>query len=290
MNTSKTATEKIRRDEKKYNDFIGELARRVAADRSLHLLTVAGPSCSGKTTTTAKLLSELSRRGRASYMLSIDDFYKKAEDMPKKPDGKPDYEALESFDLDLLHGCLKSLAEGKPTDVPHFDFQKGRRSDVLCRVTPPESGLVVMEGLHALNPVVYRNFVPENAVFGVFLDCHTDTPSEMHYSRFMRRLVRDYHSRRADAELTFYLWSGVLDGEKKYIYPFADLAKARINTRFDYESGVLRDGVTAVLGGLPADSRYRAFADTMLAYLATVQPLDASLVPADSLLREFIGE
>lgn len=282
-------TEKIRRDEQQYNDCLEALARRVSANSSLRLLTLAGPSCSGKTTTTAKLLAALRRFGRDAYMLSIDDFYKSAAEMPKKPDGEPDFEALDSFDLDALHTCLYNLTSGNAADIPHFDFLKGRRSDVSCRMTLPADGIAVIEGLHALNPVIYQGFIPENQVLGVFLDCRTASPSPVHYSRLMRRLVRDYFFRRADAEKTFYLWENVLVGEKKYIYPYASLAAVTINTRFDYEPQVLRDSVIRIVSELSAHSKYRVFAETITAYLSALEPIDPALVPADSLLREFIG-
>lgn len=286
--TEMTDNERIYKCEERYNKFLASCVSAISSDLSVQLLLVAGPSCSGKTTTTSKLIEGLAKSGRNAFMISIDDFYKKAADMPKKPDGQPDFEALESFDLDTLHKCLSRLVNREAASIPRFDFQKSKRYDNDRTISLGENGIAVVEGLHALNPVLYKNYVDSSKVYRVFLDCHTDTMSSMRYSRFMRRLVRDYHYRNSDAEKTFYLWENVLEGEKKYIYPFEKYADVKINTRFDYEPNVFRNSVLDILSKLPEKSKYAPSAEEIIDYLSVLEPIDEKLVPQDSLLREFL--
>ena len=284
-----TLYKKIMFDENRYGNFINECADRICKDSHIKLVLVAGPSCSGKTTTTHKLSDALYKRGKQAYTISIDDFYLNPKDMPIKEDGKPDFEAIESFDIQDLHNCLHKLSCGESADIPHFDFALEKRTGTRCTIRLDNKSIAIIEGLHALNPVIYKNFVSEDKIFKIFLDCHTDNPSTMRYSRLMRRLVRDYHYRNSDAQKTFMLWENVLSGEKKYIYPFENLADVKINTRFDYESGVFRDSVINILKELPENSIYREFAKVMIDYLTGIESISQKAVPQDSLLYEFIG-
>lgn len=284
-----TLFERIMLDENRYGNFINACADRICQNPHVKLILVAGPSCSGKTTTTHKLSDALHKRGKQAYTISIDDFYLNPQDMPLNEDGKPDFEAVESIDTEELHRCLGKLSRGECADIPHFDFTVAKRTGTRCRICLDDKSIAIIEGLHALNPVIYKNFVSEDKIFKIFLDCHSDTPSEMRYSRLMRRLVRDYHYRNTDAQKTFMLWENVLSGEKKYIYPFEHLADVKINTRFSYESGVLRGDAIEILKNLPADSLYTEFAKVMIDYLSGIEGIPENAVPHDSLLQEFIG-
>lgn len=284
-----TLFERIMLDENRYSNFINECADRICENSHIKLILVAGPSCSGKTTTTHKLSDALFKRGKQAYTISIDDFYLNPKDMPLKEDGKPDFEAIESFDIEGLHDCLHKLSCGECADIPHFDFTAEKRTGVRCTIRLDDKSIAIIEGLHALNPIIYKNFVSEDKIFKIFLDCHSDTPSTMRYSRLMRRLVRDYHYRNSDAQKTFMLWENVLAGDKKYIYPFEHLADIKINTRFGYESAVLRGDAIEILKKLPADSIYTEFAKVMIDYLSGIESIPENAVPHDSLLQEFIG-
>lgn len=285
----RSVKERIAESEARYESSMEQLLAHLSPDRSLRLLTVAGPSCSGKTTTTAKLIEGFDRVGRVSRMISIDDFFLEEDDMPRRPDGKPDYEAFESFDLSRLRACIGELLSEHTVKLPRFDFSDGFRSNAFCEVTLPSDGILIVEGLHALNPAVYEGLLPKKNVYGVFLNCEADADEAPYIPRFLRRLVRDNKFRRANAALTFYLWQNVLEGEKKYIYPFIPKADARIDTYFDYEAGVLCTDALRILKELPSDSPYRAHAESCIAHLEKLEPIDRALVPESSLLREFIG-
>ncbi len=275
--------------EKRYADKIRSVTEDILKRETVKFIFIAGPSCSGKTTTTAKLLESLEKAGKHAAMLSIDDFYKEECNMPQKPDGAPDYEALESFDLPLLRKCLEHLSQGEAVTVPRYDFGVKKRILHDRDILPQKESYIIVEGLHALNPVIIGQKVPQGAVYRIFLDCHTATPSKIHYSRLMRRLVRDYHYRATDAERTFYLWDNVLIGEDKYIYPFCGLADICINTYFSYESRVFRTDILEIVGAVSTDSVHSEFAKTILDYISALSPLAEELVPKDSLLQEFIG-
>ncbi len=285
-----TTKEFISECEGRYERQMQALLQDVCRSSSLRLIFVAGPSCSGKTTTTQKLLDGLCEHGRTAHMLSIDDFFLEEDAMPRREDGKPDYEAFESFDLVRLRCCIRDLLSGKQTHIPRFDFSDGYRSDAHTTLSLPTDGLLIIEGLHALNPAIYEGLVEREAVYGIFLECTTDSPYPLPcIPRFLRRLVRDNKFRRADAVLTFYLWDNVLEGEKKYIYPFITNADTRINTFFAYEAGVLCKAAIRILSELPETHPSRPTALSILHALEAVAPIDHALVPPDSLLREFIG-
>lgn len=285
----KTVKARITESEALYEQSMDRLLAHLSPDRSLRLLTVAGPSCSGKTTTTAKLIEGFDRIGRVSRMISIDDFFLEEDDMPRRPDGKPDYEAFESFDLSRLRACIRELLAGRTVKLPRFDFSDGFRSDAFHAVSLPSDGILIVEGLHALNPAVYEGLLPKENVYGIFLNCEVESDGAPYIPRFLRRLVRDNKFRRANASLTFYLWQNVLEGERKYIFPFIPKADAQIDTYFDYEPNVLCTDALRILRELPSDSPYRETADRYIAHLEKIEPIDRAHVPESSLLREFIG-
>lgn len=278
----------INRNEQRYNDFVQSCAENIACDSSVKLLLVAGPSCSGKTTTTEKLVSHLEAFGKKAHMISIDDFYKNSEDLPVNPDGTKNMESFDSIDTASLHECLADLAKGREAEVPLFDFTISRRNGVRKKIKLSKDDIAIIEGLHALNPDIYRNFVSEDMVYKIFLDCHSESVSEMRYSRLIRRLVRDFYYRSSDAANTFFLWKGVLEGEKKYIYPYAHLADTTINTYFEYETRVFKSHVMPILEATPTDSEYRPSAEAILEFLSGIDGIDSKYVPKDSLLQEFL--
>lgn len=145
--------------------------------------------------------------------------------------------------------------------------------------------MAVIEGLHALNPIVYDRFVDERSLYRIYLYAHSVRVSE---PRLLRRLVRDYHYRDASAEVTFSMWESVKRGEVENIEPFADTADLKINTYFHYEKSCFVDEARRILSRLPQDSVYRPMADTILAQLAGVEQIDIGLVPENSLLWEFL--
>ena len=153
-----STTEKIIKSEQKYNSIVETTADAVFESKKTRLVLVAGPSCSGKTTTTRKLVEHLEHHGIHSHMISIDDFYKDIV----KDEAERDFESLESIDLDNLHEVLSKLSAGERADIPNFDFTEARKIGIRDSIVLGEHDIAMIEGLHALNPAIYKNFVDED--------------------------------------------------------------------------------------------------------------------------------
>ena len=276
--------------EKKYRSRIQEIADEIISDRNIRLILVAGPSCSGKTTTSATLSKVLyEKAGIKCHSISIDDFYKDVIFLPGETFADKDLEALDSLDLDLLHKSLHDLSLGKTVDIPLFDFEKTYRNGIRSTITLGKDDIAIIEGLHALNPAIYEGFVEKEKIKKIFLDCH-DGESGNKYERFIRRLVRDRNFRNADANLTFTLWGKVIAGEEKHIYPFAERADFSINTYHEYETALLKPFARKLLFEITEDSKFFSMAKDVLKYLDMVSEyVPTDIVPKDSLLREFVG-
>ena len=280
----------IKFSEEKYKKQIESIAKDIISNPDIRLILVAGPSCSGKTTTSATLSRYLKEfGGKTSHTISIDDFYKDVTFLPGETFADKDFEALDSLDLDLLHTCLHDLSLGKTVDIPLFDFEKTYRNGIRNTITLGDNDIAIIEGLHALNPAIYENFVEENKICSIFLDCR-DGNEKNKYERFIRRLVRDRNFRNADAFLTFTLWGKVISGEEKYIYPFSDKANYKVNTFHEYETCLLKPYAKKLLSEIDENNIFFEDACKVNAYLEPYSEIvDNSLVPKDSLLREFIG-
>lgn len=286
MTTEKT----ILAAENKYKKEIDKIAKAVINDRNIRLILVAGPSCSGKTTTSSTLSKYVfEKAGIKTHTISIDDFYKDVTFLPGETFADKDFEALDSIDLDLLHSCLHDLSLGKTVDIPLFDFEKTYRDGIRSSITLGENDIAIIEGLHALNPKIYENFVEKSKILRVFLDCHDGEAGNKH-ERFIRRLVRDRNFRNADAFLTFTLWSKVIAGEEKYIYPFSSMADFKVNTFHSYETAILKPFAEKLLSEIDEGSKFYSDAKAVYSYLEKCDEIiNTELVPKDSLLREFIG-
>ena len=278
--------------EKKYKDFTREVADRVAKNDRIRMILLAGPSGSGKTTTANMLADELRGLGLRSFVISLDDFYRDPEDpeYPRLENGERDFETVDALDLSELEKTLISIAEGEDFCVPRFDFKLGRRSEVRKyeRLT---HGCVIIEGLHAMNPKISEH-LPSDRILRIFISVSTNVNEngERILSgrkvRFTRRMVRDSIYRNADAERTLSLWDNVIEGEEKYLYPYRNLADVDFNTFHEYEPCVMRAYAERLISGELAEKN--SYANTVLTALTKVTPLSDTLVPNDSLLREFI--
>lgn len=285
-----TTLQIICKEENSYKEKIKAVAERVIENTSLRLILIAGPSCSGKTTTSATLSKFLlENAGIKTHTISIDDFYKDVEFLPGETFADKDFEALDSIDLDLLHACLHDLSLGKTVDIPLFDFEKTYRDGIRSTITLGDNDIAIIEGLHALNPAIYENFVEKSKICSVFLDCH-DGEKGNKYERFVRRLVRDRNFRNADAFLTFTLWEKVIAGEEKYIYPYSNSADFKINTFHKYESHLLKPFALKLLYEIDEQSIFYEDALGALSYLEQFEGIiTPDMIPRDSLLREFVG-
>ena len=282
----KTVLDVIKESEERYSKNLEQAAEEISKT-DIKLLLVAGPSCAGKTTSSDRLSKHLKARGRSTKTISLDDFYVSLDKTPKTPEGKYDFETIYALELDLILECFQSLCEGRETFIPLFDFKTHARVEKAQCLRLKEGEICIVEGLHALNPLIYKDCVDEKFVYKVFLDSF-DGSGEKEKARLYRRLARDYYYRNADAQRTLELWDNVVRSERINIRTFENLADVTINTYLDYEQGVLKRAVMKVLSDLPNSSKYAAVAKELIDSIKSVEPINFELVPEESLLQEFI--
>ncbi|NLZ24979.1 MAG: hypothetical protein GX891_00760 [Clostridiales bacterium] len=282
----KTVLDVIKESEERYSKNLEQAAEEISKT-DIKLLLVAGPSCAGKTTSSDRLSKHLKARGRSTKTISLDDFYVSLDKTPKTPEGEYDFETIYALELDLIWECFQSLCEGRETFIPLFDFKNHARVEKAQCLRLKEGEICIVEGLHALNPLIYKDCVDEKFVYKVFLDSF-DGSGEKEKARLYRRLARDYYYRNADAQRTLELWDNVVRSERINIRTFENLADVTINTYLDYEQGVLKRAVMKVLSDLPNSSKYAAAAKELIDSIKSVEPINFELVPEESLLQEFI--
>lgn len=288
-------SELVEKSEMRYNNIIDSVAEQVCGDFGREIIMLAGPSSSGKTTTAEKLSEAFSKKGIKTYVLSLDDFYLNRGSIPLLPDGTEDYETVYALDLPFLEECLNSLLEGKTVKTPVFSFKTGKRSDTEFReITLGEGDAVIIEGLHALNPVITDN------INGRLLKIYISVSSRIYDRqgriilnkrnlRFIRRMVRDYKFRGSTVDNTYKLWKNVTAGEDKYLFPYRDNADIRINTIHLYEPCVMKKQALELLKDSDISAEYRQDVQRLVKALSKFRSIDESAVPQDSLLREFLG-
>jgi len=260
------------------------------------VIMLAGPSASGKTTTAHKIKARFKSRGVDCHVISLDDFYLNREDVPVNDDGEPDFETVYALDLKLIDTCLQSLLSGEETYVPSFNFETGKRDDKANYFRLDDRDVVIVEGLHALNPIVTQN-IPEEFLYKIYISVSSRIYNEESEDiilnkrnlRFIRRLIRDYKFRASSVDNTYRLWDSVRMGEDKYLFAFKDYADMRINTIHIYEPCVFRNEAIEMLSSVDENSIYYRDAKRLIKSLKKFVQIDMDKVPSDSLLREFLG-
>lgn len=286
----------IEKCENIYNSKIKSIAKQIADSGRTEIVMLAGPSSAGKTTTAKKLRRELAKMGIESHTVSLDDFYLNNCDSPRFPDGTPDYETVDALDILCFEKTMKELLEKSETDLPEFDFLKGVRKEKYNHIAISPTDVIIVEGLHALNPVITEH-LPKERLLKIYINVSSRIFGEgdniiltKRSMRFIRRLVRDYRSRGNSVSETYRMWATVQYGEDMYLFPFKDKADIKINTIHLYETCVLKDMAIRLLSELDKESEFYDDAQYLISSLEKFPSLDSELVPDDSLMREFIGE
>ena len=299
----KTINEALRSDpagfvaecEAKHKGKIRAAAEEIAANReNSRVILLSGPSGSGKTTTALMIEALLDASGIETHTISMDNYFNTVdpETAPRNRDGDIDYESPFCLDINLLNRHFTMLDAGQTIHIPKYEFARQMRSDILCQpLRLQENELALFEGIHALNDVfVGRNpkaFKLYIAARSGMVDENGDTVFQSSWLRFCRRIVRDYKFRGSNAEFTAKMWNNVRRGETLYIAPYRENANLKFDTTIAYEVAVMKPFAQPLLEALPK-GKY-PLADQILAAFERFETLDESYVPADSLLREFIG-
>lgn len=276
------------------NKNIADIADQIHERSETKVVLIAGPSSSGKTTTSKKLAIQLQVLGYTPHVISLDNYYVNHDKTPLDADGNPDYECLEALDIDQLNRNLVDLFAGKAVDLPLYDFREGKQYYVDKPLKLGDKDILIMEGIHGLNDKLTPLIPPEkkfkiylSALTQLNLDDHNRIPTSD--NRLIRRIVRDSQFRAKSAAETIRMWPSVQNGERLHIFPFQDKADAMLNTALDYELAVLRVYAAPLLRCVtPLEPEY-AEASRLLQFLDNFYSIPSNYVPGQSIIREFIG-
>lgn len=285
----------IRLDEAVANNRLFDLAKQIYAKKDeLKIVLIAGPSSSGKTTMSRKLSLYLRAFGLNPKPLSIDDYFVEREKTPRLANGKYDFESINAIDLPLFNQQLEQLLAGEEVEVPTFNFQKGIKEYLGNKIKLGEEDILIVEGLHALNDALTKN-IPRERKFKLYISPLTDLNIDNYNTistsdvRLLRRIVRDNRTRGYRAIDTIKTWDTVRRGEELYIFPYQDDLDYVYNSALTYEIGVLKTYAEPLLYQIDASSIYYEEVKRLLDFLALFVVVPSVYVPADSILREFIG-
>ena len=280
-------------EDKKYRDFIEGIADKATEGDRIRVILLAGPSGSGKTTSANLIAEAIKARGFESHVISLDDFYRNQTDpsYPRLESGERDFESPNALNFPEIEDTLLRIADGKDFEIPRYDFKLGARAG-KTRYSKITHGCLVIEGLHALHPDICDS-VPADKCLKIFISVSTNINDRGkrilsgRKLRFVRRMVRDSIHRGADAERTLELWANVLSGEDKYLYPYRGNADICFNTFHGYEPALMRSyAIELISDGL---AKKNSYVKTVRSALLRSEEIDESIVPADSLMREFIN-
>jgi uridine kinase len=273
---------------------IAQIADEIAVQRErIRLILIAGPSASGKTTFARRLTVQLMANGMRPFALGLDDYFVDREHSPLDDQGEYDFESLDALHLDIFNEHLAALLQGQRVRMRRFDFPSGRGMDGE-EVRVPEDTVVIVEGIHGLNPRLVSS-VPLDQVHRVYVSALTQLNIDHHNrvpttdTRLLRRIIRDAQYRGASAQHTIERWESVRRGEERNIFPYQENSDVMFNSSLVYELAVLKTFAEPLLLGVPRGGIEFIEAQRLLAFLRWVRPCDVDLVPDNSLLREFIG-
>ena len=258
------------------------------------VVLIAGPSSSGKTTFANRICIQLKVNGITPYVVSLDNYYLNRENVPLDEDGKPDFECLESLDVERINKDIETLIKGEPTEIPKFNFITGKREKGKT-ITLKENEVIIIEGIHGLNEKISAN-IDKKDKFKIFISALTQLNIDSHNristtdARIFRRLVRDHHFRGFGVNKTIQIWSDVMKGEIKNIFPFQEEADVIFNSALIYELAVLKPFADPLLYRVTKDEEEYSEATRLIKFLDSFLPINClDAIPPNSIIREFIG-
>ena len=275
---------------------VAKIAEKIADGykEGIRIVLISGPSSSGKTTFCKRLQVQLTTNLLHPVGISLDDYFLNREDTPKDEHGEYDFESLYALDLPYFNKDLKKLLSGEEIELPSFNFESGRRIFKGKKLKLRENSILVIEGIHALNPELtefiddkYKYRVYVSVLTSISLDNHNWIPTTD--NRLLRRIIRDYRFRGYSAEDTINRWPSVRRGEDKWIFPYQENADAMFNSAMLYELAALRKYAAPILAQVPESNKANAEAYRLLRFLRYFNYIPTEELPGTSLLREFLG-
>lgn len=273
---------------------IAQIADMISERKDTKIVLIAGPSSSGKTTFANRLSVQLRVNGYVPIPISLDDYFVDREHTPRDENGEYDFESLYSLDLELFNDHLGRLLKGEEVEIPSFNFKKGEREWVGNKLKLPSNGIMLIEGIHGLNPLLTAS-ISENQKFKIYISALTQLNLDNHNRiattdiRRVRRIVRDYLSRGYGAEETLKMWPSIRRGEEKNIFVYQEEADVMFNSTLVYELCVLKKYALEELDKIDPDSPVYILASRLKSFLGFFKEIDKDYVPTNSILREFIG-
>ena len=273
---------------------IAQISDMINEKKEIKAVFVAGPSSSGKTTFANRLAIQLKVNGLNPIPISLDNYFVNREDTPRDENGEYDFESIKSIDVKFFKDQMKELFEGKEVEIPIFNFLTGYREKSGSKVKMPKNGILIIEGIHGLNPILTSS-LDENNIFKIYISALTQLNLDNHNRistadvRRVRRIVRDSLSRGKNAEETLLMWPSIKKGEEKNIFVYQEEADFMFNSTLVYELCVLKKKALEELDKVNADSNVYDEVKRLKAFLGFFDEIDKGLVPENSILREFIG-
>lgn len=294
INFARNPKDFIEKTEEDFSNKVKMLAADIISDKKNKIVLVAGPSAAGKTTTSSLLQNALKKAGHPSSTVSLDNFYGGDHEKPTLPDGRPDFESVYSLDLNALERFFSDILSKNKAQMPVFDFLKHKRSSNKELIDLSDEGILIVEGLHALNPVITQNLLSDN-LFKIYISINAsiydDENNELLSSRqirLARRLSRDAVYRASGAFNTLRLWTAVVRGEEQYLYKFKSSADVVFSTIHYYEPCIFKKRVCSLLKDLPKNAENYEYAMQLNDALIRFPDIAEEMIPPASLLHEFL--
>ena len=292
--TSGHANQLIQLSEALQEKKIAQIADEIAHRKGVRMVLIAGPSSSGKTTTCKRLSVQLGVNGLKPVGISLDDYFLDRDKTPRDESGDYDFEHLHALNIPLLNEQMNALFRGEEVELPRYNFQEGRSEWSGRRMRLKGKEILVVEGIHALNPELTKD-IPEEQIFRVYasalttilLDNHNYIPTTD--NRLLRRIIRDHKYRGVSAQESIRRWPSVRRGENRWIFPYQENADAMFNTAMLFELAVIKQQAEPLLEQVPENCTEYAEAYRLRKFLKYIKPIGADQIPPTSLLREFLG-